>query len=186
MTDAAVKKLIKISKKRGYMTIDQLNGVLPSEEVSAEQLDDIMTMLSEMGINLVEEEDAEEEAASRELTEGGEKAVVTTKKREPTDRTDDPVRMYLREMGTVELLSREGEISIAKRIEAGRETGIILPRQTDDEIGMNMNTGALLDHCKIVFGQFGVDFPAYSNTGIWIESLHSHLKLYASGGKSGQ
>ena len=124
MTDAAVKKLIKISKKRGYMTIDQLNGVLPSEEVSAEQLDDIMTMLSEMGINLVEEEDAEEEAASRELTEGGEKAVVTTKKREPTDRTDDPVRMYLREMGTVELLSREGEISIAKRIEAGRETMI--------------------------------------------------------------
>ena len=94
MTDAAVKKLIKISKKRGYMTIDQLNGVLPSEDVSAEQLDDIMTMLSEMGINLVEEEDAEEEAASRELTEGGEKAVVTTKKREPTDRTDDPVRMY--------------------------------------------------------------------------------------------
>ena len=124
MTDAAVKKLIKISKKRGYMTIDQLNGVLPSEDVSAEQLDDIMTMLSEMGINLVEEEDAEEEAASRELTEGGEKAVVTTKKREPTDRTDDPVRMYLREMGTVELLSREGEISIAKRIEAGRETMI--------------------------------------------------------------
>jgi len=124
LSDAAVKKMIKAAKKRGFVTVDQLNAVLPSDEVSSEQIEDIMSMLSEMGINLVEEEDAEDDGASRELTEAGEKAVVKTKKREPTDRTDDPVRMYLREMGTVELLSREGEIAIAKRIEAGRETMI--------------------------------------------------------------
>ncbi len=124
LSNAAVKKMIKAAKKRGFVTVDQLNGVLPSDEVSSEQIEDIMSMLSDMGINLVEEEDLEEEGGSRELTEAGEKAVVKTKKREPTDRTDDPVRMYLREMGTVELLSREGEIAIAKRIEAGRETMI--------------------------------------------------------------
>jgi RNA polymerase primary sigma factor len=124
LSDAAVKKMIKAAKKRGFVTVDQLNAVLPSDEVSSEQIEDIMSMLSDMGINVVEEEDIEEEAASRELTESGEKAVVKAKKREPTDRTDDPVRMYLREMGTVELLSREGEIAIAKRIEAGRETMI--------------------------------------------------------------
>ncbi len=124
LSDAAVKKMIKAAKKRGFVTVDQLNAVMPSDEVSSEQIEDTMSMLSDMGINVVEEEEAEEEAASRELTETGEKAVVKTKKREPGDRTDDPVRMYLREMGTVELLSREGEISIAKRIEAGRETMI--------------------------------------------------------------
>ncbi len=116
LSDAAVKKMIKAAKKRGFVTVDQLNAVLPSDEVSSEQIEDIMAMLSDMGINVVEDEDAEDESASRELTEGGEKAVVKAKKREPTDRTDDPVRMYLREMGTVELLSREGEIAIAKRI----------------------------------------------------------------------
>jgi len=124
LSNAAVKKMIKAAKKRGFVTVDQLNAVMPSEEVSSEQIEDIMAMLSDIGINVVEEEDAEEDAASRELTETGEKAVVKAKKREPTDRTDDPVRMYLREMGTVELLSREGEIAIAKRIEAGRETMI--------------------------------------------------------------
>ena len=124
LSNAAVKKMIKAAKKRGFVTVDQLNAVMPSDEVSSEQIEDIMSMLSDMGINVVEEEELEEETASRELTEGGEKAVVKAKKREPTDRTDDPVRMYLREMGTVELLSREGEIAIAKRIEAGRETMI--------------------------------------------------------------
>ena len=124
LSNAAVKKMIKAAKKRGFVTVDQLNGVMPSDEVSSEQIEDIMAMLSDMGINVVEDEDVEDESASRELTEGGEKAVVKAKKREPTDRTDDPVRMYLREMGTVELLSREGEIAIAKRIEAGRETMI--------------------------------------------------------------
>ncbi len=124
LSNAAVKKMIKAAKKRGFVTVDQLNAVMPSDEVSSEQIEDIMSMLSDMGINVVEEEDIEEEAVSRELTEAGEKAVVKAKKREPTDRTDDPVRMYLREMGTVELLSREGEIAIAKRIEAGRETMI--------------------------------------------------------------
>ncbi|MGB7286017.1 MAG: RNA polymerase sigma factor RpoD [Salaquimonas sp.] len=120
----AVKKMIKAAKKRGYVTMDELNNVLPSDEVSSEQIEDTMSMLSDMGINVVEEEDLEEEAESTDVATTGGTAVATTKKKEPSDRTDDPVRMYLREMGTVELLSREGEISIAKRIEAGRETMI--------------------------------------------------------------
>jgi RNA polymerase primary sigma factor len=135
LSDDAVKKMIKAAKKRGYVTMDELNSVLPSEEVTSEQIEDTMAMLSDMGINVVEEEeqaegeeaekaepDAEEEAS--ELAEQTGTAVATTTKKEPTDRTDDPVRMYLREMGSVELLSREGEIAIAKRIEAGRETMI--------------------------------------------------------------
>ncbi|MEM9279609.1 MAG: RNA polymerase sigma factor RpoD [Pseudomonadota bacterium] len=124
LSDAAVKKMIKTAKKRGFVTTDELNSVLPSEQVSSEQIEDVMAMLSDMGINVVDEDEVEEEAEGGELVETTGKAVTTAKKREPTDRTDDPVRMYLREMGTVELLSREGEIAIAKRIEAGRETMI--------------------------------------------------------------
>ncbi len=123
LNNAAVKKLIKTAKKRGYVTHDELNEVLPSEEVTSEQIEDIMAMLSDMGINVVEHEEAEEgeDSDSRELTaDTSSKAVAKTTTREPTERTDDPVRMYLREMGSVELLSREGEIAIAKRIEAGR------------------------------------------------------------------
>ena len=132
LSDDAVKKMIKAAKKRGYVTMDELNSVLPSEEVTSEQIEDTMAMLSDMGINVVEDDEAAEETdntpseeESTELAEQQGTAVApTTTKREPTDRTDDPVRMYLREMGTVELLSREGEIAIAKRIEAGRETMI--------------------------------------------------------------
>ncbi|MBX5157568.1 MULTISPECIES: RNA polymerase sigma factor RpoD [unclassified Rhizobium] len=140
LSDDAVKKMIKAAKKRGYVTMDELNAVLPSEEVTSEQIEDTMSMLSDMGINVIEDEEAEEagassggdddDASSDEESEGGElapssgTALATAKKKEPTDRTDDPVRMYLREMGSVELLSREGEIAIAKRIEAGRETMI--------------------------------------------------------------
>ncbi|WP_454286465.1 RNA polymerase sigma factor RpoD [Rhizobium arsenicireducens] len=137
LSDDAVKKMIKAAKKRGYVTMDELNSVLPSEEVTSEQIEDTMAMLSDMGINVIEDEDAEEAAPAEESdddsdgeSEGGELApsrgtqLATAKKKEPTDRTDDPVRMYLREMGSVELLSREGEIAIAKRIEAGRETMI--------------------------------------------------------------
>ncbi|MGQ3209971.1 RNA polymerase sigma factor RpoD [Shinella sp.] len=138
LSDDAVKKMIKAAKKRGYVTMDELNSVLPSEEVTSEQIEDTMAMLSDMGINVIEDEDSEEAAPSSEdeasdddnESEGGEiapssgTALATAKKKEPTDRTDDPVRMYLREMGSVELLSREGEIAIAKRIEAGRETMI--------------------------------------------------------------
>src|SRR5690606_16033601 len=130
LSDDAVKKMIKVAKKRGYVTMDELNAVLPSGEVSSEQIEDTMAMLSDMGINVVEDEEAAEEAepdeeeASTELAETTGTAVVAAPKKEPTDRTDDPVRMYLREMGSVELLSREGEIAIAKRIEAGRETMI--------------------------------------------------------------
>ncbi|MDI7860936.1 RNA polymerase sigma factor RpoD [Rhizobiaceae bacterium n13] len=136
LSDDAVKKMIKAAKKRGYVTMDELNSVLPSEEVTSEQIEDTMSMLSDMGINVIEDEEAEEAQAGDDDDdsdgegEGGEiapssgTALATAKKKEPTDRTDDPVRMYLREMGSVELLSREGEIAIAKRIEAGRETMI--------------------------------------------------------------
>ncbi len=135
LSDDAVKKMIKVAKKRGYVTMDELNSVLPSEEVSSEQIEDILAMLSDMGINVVEDEEVDENAGAAAAdddddSEGGlvastaSTALATAKKKEPTDRTDDPVRMYLREMGSVELLSREGEIAIAKRIEAGRETMI--------------------------------------------------------------
>ncbi len=132
LSDAAVKKMIKQAKKRGFVTFDQLNEVLPSDTTSPEQIEDIMSMLSDMGINVTEAEDVEgedekEEAdddTDNELVEVTQKAVTEVKKSEPGERTDDPVRMYLREMGTVELLSREGEIAIAKRIEAGREAMI--------------------------------------------------------------
>jgi RNA polymerase primary sigma factor len=133
LSDAAVKKMIKQAKKRGFVTFDQLNEVLPSDTTSPEQIEDIMSMLSDMGINVSEAEEADAEDDSKEdaedetdneLVEVTQKAVTEVKKSEPGERTDDPVRMYLREMGTVELLSREGEIAIAKRIEAGREAMI--------------------------------------------------------------
>ncbi|MBR0753034.1 RNA polymerase sigma factor RpoD [Bradyrhizobium jicamae] len=132
LSDAAVKKMIKQAKKRGFVTFDQLNEVLPSDTTSPEQIEDIMSMLSDMGINVTEADDSEgeddkddgEDETDNELVEVTQKAVTEVKKSEPGERTDDPVRMYLREMGTVELLSREGEIAIAKRIEAGREAMI--------------------------------------------------------------
>lgn len=141
LSDAAVKRMIKLAKKRGYVTYEEVNEVLPEGQSDPDQLEDVLSQLSEMGINVVEAEETEEAAAGEkpaaaegdeEEAEGGEVAeiastravAVTTTTREPTDRTDDPVRMYLREMGSVELLSREGEIAIAKRIEAGREAMI--------------------------------------------------------------
>jgi RNA polymerase primary sigma factor len=135
LTDAAVKRMIKLAKKRGFVTYAELNAVLPSEEVNSEQIEDILSMLNEMGINVVENEEQEEatseeaseeeeESQGGELIEAVQTKAVATRSSEPADRTDDPVRMYLREMGTVELLSREGEIAIAKRIEAGREAMI--------------------------------------------------------------
>ncbi len=142
LTDQAVRRMIKLAKKRGYVTYDELNEVLPSEEFSSEQIEDVLGQLSEQGINVVDNEDpeasGEERAAARagkddadeegegDLVEAQRSALPVEVKRnlEPTERTDDPVRMYLREMGSVELLSREGEIAIAKRIEAGREAMI--------------------------------------------------------------
>jgi len=136
LSDAAVKRMIKLAKKRGYVTYDELNEVLPPEEFNSEQIEDVLGQLSEMGINVVESEETDENAQAEteeEEADGGDlvetaqtRAVVVreTTTKEPTDRTDDPVRMYLREMGSVELLSREGEIAIAKRIEAGREAMI--------------------------------------------------------------
>ncbi|HZL31954.1 MAG TPA: RNA polymerase sigma factor RpoD, partial [Pseudolabrys sp.] len=140
LNDAAVKKMIKAAKKRGYVTYEQLNAVMPSEEVNSEQIEDTLSMLSEMGINVVENEDADtdedgekatdeqddddDDDTGREVVETKTKSLATVEKKEPSERTDDPVRMYLREMGSVELLSREGEIAIAKRIEAGREAMI--------------------------------------------------------------
>ncbi|WP_363346874.1 RNA polymerase sigma factor RpoD [Methylocystis echinoides] len=134
LNDAAVKRMIKLAKKRGFVTYAELNAVLPSEEVSSDQIEDVYAMLSEMGITVSEGDDPEdveeEQAAEEEEAEGGDlventrATAVATRASEPADRTDDPVRMYLREMGSVELLSREGEIAIAKRIEAGREAMI--------------------------------------------------------------
>ena len=128
MSQSAVKKMIADARERGYITYDQLNTVMPPEQVSSEQIEDVMSMLSEMGINIIENDEAEEgEVVGGDLVEttstSRDVAVVTTTT-ETLDRTDDPVRMYLREMGSVELLSREGEIAIAKRIEAGRNTMI--------------------------------------------------------------
>jgi RNA polymerase primary sigma factor len=126
LTDAGVKKFIKQAKARGYVTLDELNKVMPSEEFTSEQLEDTLSMLSEMGVNVVESEEQAEDGdgASKAVAAAAETAVETTPSAPQFDRTDDPVRMYLREMGTVELLSREGEIAIAKRIEAGRDTMI--------------------------------------------------------------
>ncbi|MBP6012965.1 MAG: RNA polymerase sigma factor RpoD [Alphaproteobacteria bacterium] len=121
LTDAAVKKMIARAKQRGFITLDELNKVMPSEQVSSEQIEDTMAMLSDMGINVVETEEKEEEGEGGAVAMAQEESAVTKVETEAVERTDDPVRMYLREMGSVELLSREGEIAIAKRIEAGRE-----------------------------------------------------------------
>ena len=129
MSQTAVKKMIGDARERGYITYDQLNKVLPPDQVSSDQIEDVMSMLSEMGIQVTEEHESEEEE-----DKGPTDLVSTSQNRdlalagannEKLDRTDDPVRMYLREMGSVELLSREGEIAIAKRIEAGRNTMIL-------------------------------------------------------------
>src|SRR5262244_797606 len=137
LSDVAIKELIRSAKKRGYVTHDQINSVLPSEEINSEQIEDVLAMFSEMGVNVVETEepsedgeeareeaDEEAEIESGELVEVQQKVPAKSEAKEPTERTDDPVRMYLREMGSVELLSREGETAIAKRIEAGREAMI--------------------------------------------------------------
>jgi len=133
MNDATVKKFIKAAKARGFVTYDELNKVLPSDQNSSEQIEDIMSQLSEMGINVVDsEDDVEDSEREQEAGEDGEdgedgprkSTALTTTTKDRYDRTDDPVRMYLREMGSVELLSREGEIAIAKRIEAGRDAMI--------------------------------------------------------------
>ena len=117
LSDAAVKRMLKIAKKRGWVTQEELNAVLPSEEISSDQIEDMNSMLSEMGINVVESEETEEEVAKDDqLPATKDDEAPTT---ELLERTDDPVRMYLREMGSVSLLTREGEVEIAKRIEDG-------------------------------------------------------------------
>jgi len=134
LNEGSIKKLIARAKKRGYITVDQLNEMLPQDQMSSEQIEDIMSAINDMGINVVESEDAGEDAEPEDEVEevdasdgqdDSAPAFETAKKKETVDRTDDPVRMYLREMGAVELLSREGEIAIAKRIEAGRDTMIL-------------------------------------------------------------
>ena len=134
LNEGTLKKLVARAKKRGYITVDQLNEMLPQDQMSSEQIEDVMSALNDMGINVVENEDAGEDAEPEDdgqdevdSADGkdDEPAFEVAKKKETVDRTDDPVRMYLREMGAVELLSREGEIAIAKRIEAGRDTMIL-------------------------------------------------------------
>src|SRR3954447_612302 len=116
---AAIKRMLARGKERGYVTYDELNAALPPDQVSSEQIEDTMTMLSELGINVIENEESEEPSAAE--SDDGDGEVRGNLDDDDVGRTDDPVRMYLREMGSVELLSREGEIAIAKRIEAGRE-----------------------------------------------------------------
>src|SRR5687767_8343808 len=128
LNEASIKKLIARAKKRGVITYDELNEALPQDQMSSEQIEDIMSALNDMGVNIVESDEGDDDEPEvdtgvDEVPEGSETFVVE-KKKETVDRTDDPVRMYLREMGAVELLSREGEIAIAKRIEAGRDTMI--------------------------------------------------------------
>ncbi len=131
LNDVAIKKLIARAKKKGVITYDELNEALPQDQMNSEQIEDIMSAISEMGVNIVENSDSDDEEEEEKepeeevdpLDDAGPRPAVATKK-EAVDRTDDPVRMYLREMGAVELLSREGEIAIAKRIEAGRDTMI--------------------------------------------------------------
>jgi RNA polymerase primary sigma factor len=135
LNEGSLKKLVARAKKRGYITVDQLNEMLPQDQMSSEQIEDVMAALNDMGVNVVENEEAGEDGeAEEETTEeaeasddgsDGSQTFEVAKKKETVDRTDDPVRMYLREMGAVELLSREGEIAIAKRIEAGRDTMIL-------------------------------------------------------------
>ena len=127
MSQAQIKRMIAEARERGYITYDQLNTVLPPDQVSSEQIEDVMSMLSEMGINIIEDDEVEDEdrGPTDLITTGTKDVAVSTGETEKLDRTDDPVRMYLREMGSVELLSREGEIAIAKRIEAGRNTMIL-------------------------------------------------------------
>ncbi len=129
MSQTAVKKMIAEARSKGYITYDQLNRVLPPDQAASEQIEDVMSMLSEMGINIIEDEEAEDDGEDGKSTEvveasSSREVAVSASETEKLDRTDDPVRMYLREMGSVELLSREGEIAIAKRIEAGRNTMI--------------------------------------------------------------
>lgn len=124
LTDAGVKKFIKQAKARGYVTMEELNKVLPSEEVTPDAIEDTLAMLSEMGVNVVEAEEDAAETTGGEVAERAETQISDENAKPTYDRTDDPVRMYLREMGSVELLSREGEIAIAKRIEAGRDAMI--------------------------------------------------------------
>ena len=129
LNEAAVKRLFARGKKRGYITYDELNEALPQDQLSSEQIEDVMSALSDMGVNLVENEEAGEDEDEKDKPDdeevdgidGETEMVSAAPKKETMDRTDDPVRMYLREMGAVELLSREGEIAIAKRIEAGRD-----------------------------------------------------------------
>ncbi|MES2174050.1 MAG: RNA polymerase sigma factor RpoD [Pseudomonadota bacterium] len=137
LNEASVKKLLARAKKRGYITYDELNNALPQDQMSSEQIEDVMSALNDMGVNIVENEEASEDGDEQREREDADDAeddsgdddggpkLITEKKKETVDRTDDPVRMYLREMGAVELLSREGEIAIAKRIEAGRDTMIL-------------------------------------------------------------
>jgi RNA polymerase primary sigma factor len=168
LTDAGVKKFIKQAKARGYVTMDELNKVLPSEEVSPDAIEDTLAMLSEMGVNVVE---AEEDAAGEEggAVANREETSITTEAETKAayDRTDDPVRMYLREMGSVELLSREGEIAIAKRIEAGRDAmirGLCESALTFEAIMVwreELGSGRILLREVIdLEGTYGVMFPA--------------------------
>ena len=133
LNDANVKKLLAKAKRRGYLTYDELNAALPQDQMSSEQIEDVMSTINDMGVQIVESDEAGEDGEEQEeevetidnISENDPRSLTQAKKSTAGERTDDPVRMYLREMGAVELLSREGEIAIAKRIESGRDTMIL-------------------------------------------------------------
>ncbi len=134
LNDATVKKLLAKAKRRGFLTYDELNAALPQDQMSSEQIEDVMSAINDMGVQIVENDEAGEDGDEPEeevetidnISENDPRSLTNTIKKTGTgERTDDPVRMYLREMGAVELLSREGEIAIAKRIESGRDTMIL-------------------------------------------------------------
>ena len=141
LNDATVKKLLAKAKRRGFLTYDELNAALPQDQMSSEQIEDVMSAINDMGVQIVENDEAGEDSEEQEeevetidnISENDPRSLTNTIKKTGTgERTDDPVRMYLREMGAVELLSREGEIAIAKRIESGRDTMILgLVRKPD-------------------------------------------------------
>ncbi len=192
LNDAGIKKLLARGKKRGVITYDELNAALPQDQYSSEQIEDVMSAISEMGINIVENQEAsdddedEPEAPAEDevdpLDDGGPRPAAATKK-EAVDRTDDPVRMYLREMGAVELLSREGEIAIAKRIEAGRDTMIWGLCESPITFNAIIHWSKLLDEGQMQLREI-LDLEAMLSKGPSAEQINATEEGGESGGEA--
>src|SRR5438874_3069649 len=179
---AAIKKMVARGKERGYLTYDELNAALPQDQVSSEQIEDTMTMLSELGINVIESEESEEPAEAE--AEDGETETRGNVDGDDIGRTDDPVRMYLREMGSVELLSREGEIAIAKRIEAGREMMIGGICESPLTVGALVGWRDALNEGKMLLRDI-IDLDA-SYAGAGVETVDPAAVAVAAEGAEGE